>query len=411
MNAPSAPQTPAPLTRYQGFVAALLAFLQFTIVLDFMILSPLGPMLLSDFHITTAQFGLVVSAYAFSAGAAGLLAAGFADRFDRKRMLVVMYAGFVVGTALCGLAPSYELLLAARIVTGCFGGVVGSITFAIVADLFSFSQRGRVMGIVQTSFAAAQVLGLPAGLWLASHGGWHVPFLVIAAVAAGVGVLIAAKLQPVTGHLEAARGRNAFAHLWATASKPRHLAGFSATILLATGGFMLMPFGSTFSVNNLGIAFDSLPLLYVVTGLASIVTSLYAGGLSDRFGKFPVFVVGTLVTLPMALWYTHLSAIAFWPFVAINAVMFTGISTRMVAASALASGVPAPADRGAYMSINSSLQQVSGGAAAAVAGMIVHQSASGRIEGYGTLGFVVAGTMVATLFLMGNIDRIVRRGT
>lgn len=404
------PPAPEPLTRYQMFVAALLAFLQFTIVLDFMILSPLGPMLLTDFGITTAQFGLVVSAYAFSAGAAGFFAAGFADRFDRKRMLVFVYAGFVVGTALCGLAPSYELLLAARIVTGCFGGVVGSITFAIIADLFTFGQRGRVMGIVQTSFAAAQVLGLPAGLWLASHGGWHVPFLVIAAVAAGVGILIAAKLEPVTGHLEAARGRDAFTHLWATASKPRHLAGFAATILLATGGFMLMPFGSTFSVNNVGIAFESLPLLYVLTGLASIATSLYAGKLSDRWGKYPLFVAGTILTLPMVLWYTHLPSTAFWTFAAINAVLFTGISTRMVAASALTSGVPAAADRGAYMSINSSLQQVSGGVAAAVAGVLVHQGASGSIEGYGTLGFVVAGSMVATLFLMGNVDRIVRRG-
>lgn len=173
---------------------------------------------------------------------------------------------------------------------------------------------------------------------------------------------------------------------------------------------MLMPFGSTFSVNNVGIAFESLPLLYVLTGLASIATSLYAGKLSDRWGKYPLFVAGTILTLPMVLWYTHLPSTAFWTFAAINAVLFTGISTRMVAASALTSGVPAAADRGAYMSINSSLQQVSGGVAAAVAGVLVHQGASGSIEGYGTLGFVVAGSMVATLFLMGNVDRIVRRG-
>ena len=94
---------PSVFTRYQKFVVAVLAFLQFTIILDFMIISPLGALLLKELHITTRQFGFVVSAYAFSAGASGLLAAGFADKFDRKRMLLFFYAGFLLGTLLCGL--------------------------------------------------------------------------------------------------------------------------------------------------------------------------------------------------------------------------------------------------------------------------------------------------------------------
>src|SRR5690349_3065608 len=125
----------AAFTRYQKFVVAALAFLQFTIVLDFMILSPLGALLLQDLHISTAQFGLVVSGYAFSAGLSGLLTAGFADRFDRKKLLLFFYVGFVAGTFFCGIAPSYYTLLAARIVTGLFGGVIGSISMAIAADL------------------------------------------------------------------------------------------------------------------------------------------------------------------------------------------------------------------------------------------------------------------------------------
>ncbi len=160
-------------------IVAILAFLQFTIVLDFMILSPLGALLMRDLHISASRFGLVVSVYAFSAGISGFLAAGFADRFDRKKMLMFFYGGFLVGTLLCGLAPTYHFLLVARMVTGLFGGVIGSISFAIIADLFPFNQRGRVMGVVQTSFAASQVMGLPLGLYLSDLWGWHAPFLMI----------------------------------------------------------------------------------------------------------------------------------------------------------------------------------------------------------------------------------------
>src|SRR5690349_16765932 len=195
-------------TSYQKFVVALLAFLQFTIILDFMIISPLGALLLQELHVSTRQFGLVVSAYAFSAGASGLLAAGFADKFDRKRLLLFFYAGFLLGTLLCGLATSYHFLLIARIVTGVFGGVIGSISMAIIADLFPLEMRGRVMGTIQTSFAASQVMGLPLGVFLSNHWGWHAPFIMIIGIGAPVGLIIAARLQPIVEHLKVPSTRN-----------------------------------------------------------------------------------------------------------------------------------------------------------------------------------------------------------
>src|SRR5471030_323970 len=184
-------------TPYQVFVIAILSLLQFTVILDFMVLSPLGAILIDKLHVTTSQFGLVVSAYAFSAGASGLLTAGFADKFDRKKLLLFFYAGFIVGTALCGIAIDYHFLLAARIVTGIFGGVIGSISMAITADLFPLEMRGRVMGIIQTAFAASQVLGLPMGLYLSNHWSWHAPFLMIAGIGAAAGVVIAVGLKPI----------------------------------------------------------------------------------------------------------------------------------------------------------------------------------------------------------------------
>jgi predicted MFS family arabinose efflux permease len=198
------PPTPAPaaaFSPYQKVVVGLLAFLQFAVILDFMLMSPLGVFIMPALAISTRQFGLAVSVYAFSAGISGFVAAGFADRFDRKKLLIFFYAGFLLGTLWCGLAPTYELLLAARVVTGIFGGVIGSVVLAIATDLFDITLRGRVMGLIQTAFAASQVLGLPMSLYLAKNWDWHAPFLVLAVLGLLGLVVISMKLKPVDAHL------------------------------------------------------------------------------------------------------------------------------------------------------------------------------------------------------------------
>ncbi|MDF2692052.1 MAG: hypothetical protein K0S65_435 [Labilithrix sp.] len=396
-------------TRYQRFVVALLAFLQFTVVLDFMILSPLGAILIEKLHVTPAQFGRVVSAYAFSASLSGLLAAGFADRFDRRKLLLFFYVGFVFGTLLCGVASSYELLLGARIVTGIFGGVIGSISFAIIADLFPLSMRGRVMGLVQTSFAASQILGIPIGLFLANHLGWHAPFLMIVGVSAVAGLAIVVWLQPITAHLSAGAKQNPALHLIRTATRPRYLAGFSATIFLAVGGFMLMPFGSTFLVQNLGIPLPKLPMIYMVTGVAAMISGPLLGRVSDAFGKYRTFLAGTILSSIMVLWYTGLTSASLGFIIALNVLLFVGISARMVSSFALTSALPELSDRGAYMSISSSLQQLAGGVASWSAGLIVHQATpASPLDGYPMLGWIVVAAMALTVALMFNVHRRVR---
>jgi predicted MFS family arabinose efflux permease len=406
LSAPSG-LPPTPFTPYQKFVVGILAFLQFTIVLDFMVLSPLGAILLEKLGITTKQFGLVVSAYALAAGASGVLCAGFADRYDRKKLLLIFYTGFVLGTVLCGIAPNFHVLLVARIVTGVFAGVVGATSFAIVTDLFPLAMRGRVMGIGQSAFGASQVLGIPIGIALANAWNWHAPFLMIAAIAAIVGVLIAIRMQPVDGHLKAGPRTHPLAHLWKTAASTRYQVGFAATMLLATGGFMMMPFASAFTVHNLGIPLAQLPWIYAVTGVCSIIFGPLIGKLSDRYGKYATFCVASAVAIALVLFYTRLSMIPIWSVMLLNVVLFAAISGRMISASALTSAVPAPADRGAYMSISGSVQQFSGGIASYAAGHIVVQSASGKIEHYPRLGMVVAATTLITVGLMYRVYRMV----
>jgi predicted MFS family arabinose efflux permease len=392
-------------TRYQKFVIALLAFLQFSIVLDFMILSPLGALLMPALKITPQQFGFVVSVYAFSAGSAGLLAAGFADRFDRKKLLLFFYSGFILGTFLCAIAPSYHFLLGARLITGLFGGVIGSIVFAIVTDLFVFQKRGRVMGFVQTAFAASQVLGIPAGLYFANLWGWHAPFLMIVLIGLVAGIFIVLYLRPIDEHLKLRVDRKAFHHLIDTIATPRYLQAFATTALLSTGGFMLMPFGSAFSVHNLGVPIEKLPLVYVITGACAIFTGPLVGRASDRLGKFNVFVFGSALTILMVLIYTRLGLTTLPIVIIVNAVLFVGIFSRMIPSQALMSAIPEPQSRGSFMSVSSSLQQISGGVAAALAGYIVIEHADGTLGRFDVLGDVVVGAVVITLVLMYLIHK------
>jgi predicted MFS family arabinose efflux permease len=396
-------------SRYQSGLVALLAFVQFTIILDFIIMSPLGAILMPALDITAGQFGVAVSAYAFSAGISGVLAAGFADRFDRKRLLLFFYAGFTAGTALCALAPNYHLLLLGRIVTGLFGGVIGSVVLAIITDLFALHLRGRVMGFVQTGFAASQVLGIPVGLYLANRWNWHVAFGAIVILALAVIVAVMCLMRPVIEHLRLKQERNAFAHLIATVREPSYTLAFGVTTLLATGGYMLMPFGSAYTVHNLGIGIEHLPTIYLVSGLFAIVTGPLVGRLSDAFGKYPTFTFGTAMSIVMVLIYTHLGQVSLAVAITVNVLMFVGIFSRMIPSQALISAIPAAHQRGSFSAISASLQQLSGGLGSVFAATIIAENADGTLRHFDRLGYIVVGTSLCALLAMYFVQRQVAR--
>jgi predicted MFS family arabinose efflux permease len=387
-------------TGYQTFVLGVLAFLQFTIILDFMIISPLGAMMMPTLHITPQQFGWAVSSYAFSAGVAGFLAAGFADRFDRKRLLLFFYCGFMLGTLMCALATTYHLLLIARVVTGLFGGVIGSVVLAIATDLFPLEMRGRVMGIISTAFAASQVLGLPAGLFFANHWDWHAPFFAILAVAAPAGLIILIFMKPVADHLALKQERNPLAHLIHTLSEPRYWLAFILVMLMPTGGYMLMPFGTAYIVNNVGLTFEVLPLIYLITGICTIFVGPLVGKASDSFGKFPTFCFGSAVTLVMVPVWTNIGHVPLAWVIVINVVLFAGIFSRIIPSQALISAIPDPTKRGAFNAISASLQQFAGGVSAAVAGLVIVQLPNGALEHFNWLGIIVVTIAMVSVVLM-----------
>jgi predicted MFS family arabinose efflux permease len=403
-------QPVASFTGYQKFAIFILAITQFTVILDFMVMNPLGDLLMKSMDIKPSHFGIAVSAYAFSAGISGLLKAGFADKFDRKKLLLFFYIGFIVGTFLCGIASSYPLLVGARIVTGLFGGVIGSISMAIIADLFDLQHRGRVMGFIQMGFSASQILGIPVGIYLANAWGWHAPFLWVAGMAAIIAFLISTKLRPLTKHLAVQKDTSVIKHLFHTIAKKEYRMGFLATALLSIGGFMMMPFGAAFAINNLKITQHQLPVVFMISGLSSLIIMPLVGKISDKTDKFKIFAIASCWTIVMVLIYTNLSNIPLWEVVILNVLLMAGIMSRMIPSNALITGIPVLNDRGAFMSINSSLQQIAGGIAAAFAGMIVVQNDKfSPLEHYNLVGYINVSITVISLFLMYRVSKMIKR--
>ena len=397
-------------TSYQKIIIFLLAILQFTIVLDFMILAPLGDILMKSMNMSTKQFGTVVSAYAISACISGIFAAGFADKFDRKKLLLFFYAGFILGTYFCAISYNYETLFIARIITGLFGGVIGSISMAIITDIFSIHQRGKVMGFVQMAFGGSQILGIPIGLVLANYWSWHATFYMVLILAILLGIALVIKLKPLTEHLKLINNKNALQHLLQTIKKKDYRIGFLATALLSMGGFMIMPFSTAFIVNNIHIAQSQVAIIFFFTGIFSIIIMPIVGKLSDKFDKLMIFGIGTIIAIVMVVIYTHLSPVPIWLVIIVNIVLFIGIMSRMVPATALNSAVPDAYDRGAYMSINSSLQQFAGGIAALFSGLVVVQkSKNSPIENFDVLGYVMVVLMLMCFYFVYKVNVLLKK--
>jgi predicted MFS family arabinose efflux permease len=402
-------QTNTKFTAYQTFLIVVLALLQFSVVLDFMIIAPLGDLLMKTLNVKPSQFSLIVSSYAFSAAASGILTAGFADKFDRKKLLIFFYSGFIIGTFLCGISNSFWMLLVARIITGLFGGVIGSISLTIVADMFEPQQRGRTMSFIQMAFAASQILGIPLGIILANNFGWHSTFFMIVVLAVIVFVAIVVKLKPMNEHLKIKSDKNPLLHLWHTVSNKKYQIGFLAIAFLSIGGFMLMPFTSSFLINNVSITQQQLPIIFMIIGLCSLIVMPFIGKLSDKIDKFKIFVVGSLIATLMILIYTHLSVVPIWEVTIIYILVMVGIMGRMIPAQSLNTMIPVPSDRGAYMSITSSLQQIAGGLGAVIAGLVVKQTSNtSPLQHFDILGYVISVVNLACIYFVYRVNAITK---
>jgi predicted MFS family arabinose efflux permease len=389
------------LTLAEWLLLLVLAAVQFTHSMDFMIMMPLGPQCEDELGISPQQFALVVSSYGFSAAISALLAAFFIDRFDRRKTLLVLYGGLITGTFLCAIAPNYWSLILARTVAGAFGGVGGAFILVIIGDSFSELRRGRATGVVMTAFSVASIAGLPAGILFGNQAGIGTPFAILGFLSLAIWLLAFKVLPPMRGHL--GRRHLSLADTVAMIRQPAHLRAYSFMVVLVMGSFTIAPHFSDFLVRNVGRAKNDLIYVYFCGGLLTFVTLPLVGFCADRFGKRPVFLVMAGCTLVTILVLSNLPAAPLIPILVVTTLYWIFTSGRWVPAMALVTSSALPRYRGSFMSVNASLQQTAIGLAAVVAGAVVGKAESGEITGYTTAGIIAAASTGISMLLIGRL--------
>jgi len=383
----------------------LLALVQFTIIMDFMVMMPLGPQIMSAFHITPAAFAAAVSAYSWCSGLSGLFAATYIDRFDRRRLLLVAYVLFALSNLICALTTSYTLLLTSRAFAGITGGVLGAGVMAIVADVVPVARRGAATGVIMTSFSLAAIAGVPAGVLLGAHFGWAAPFWLLAALSASIGCVAALTVPSLVEHLRAGAPAiaDALPALWRMLTRVRHLKAFALTFTMMLAHMLVIPFISPVLVANHGVAPGRISWLYMAGGAATFFTSRAVGRLSDRLGHRRVFRIFGALALLAVLGMTHLPALSFAVMVPFFALFMVISSGRMVPLQAILTTVPEAAERGAFLSANGAVQALGTGFGAWIGGMLLSTDAAGHVLGYGTNGWLSVSLAALALVWIGRV--------
>lgn len=377
-----------------------LAAIQFTNVVDFMIVMPLGPLLKRIFDINPQQFGLIVSAYTFSAGISGFAGAFFIDRFDRKTALLTTYIGFTIGTLACALAPTYETLLLARILTGIFGGVLGALVLAVVGDAIPFERRGAAMGTVMASFSLASIFGVPFGLFLATKMGWHAPFLFLVGIAVIVAVMMYFYMPHMHAHLIKDKPKtNPLTVITQITSNKTQMFALLLMFMLMIGQFGVVPFISNYMVANVGFTEEELTYIYMAGGAFTIFTSPLIGKLADRYGNIRVFTIAILVSIVPMFLITNMPQIHIIYALMVTSLFFITSGGRMIPATTMITATVNPQSRGSFMSINSSVQQISAAIGSLIGGMVVIQDASGKMHNYQYVGYIAIATSIVAIFI------------
>lgn len=390
--------------RNERFFLLTLAGIQFSHVLDFMIMMPLGPILMQAFGIGTHEFGLLVASYSFSAAVSGLLAATFVDLFERKRVLLSCFALFGLATLACGLAPSYSTLIVARGLAGVFGGIMGALIHTMIGDAIPFSRRARASGIVSTAFSISTIAGVPLSLWLANHLGWRAPFVLIAGLSVvfiGVGLRFLPELRH---HLGDEKRAHLLSATFSVLADSNHLRALLFSALIIFSGFTVIPYITVYAVNNVGIAQHDIPFVYLFGGSATFISARLIGHWADKHGKVEIYRwVALLATLPLLV-VTHAGVLPLWVWVIYTTAFFMFTSGRMIPAMAIIASSAQPKLRGTFMSLNGTVQSLAMGLATTLAGFLTTIDSNCRIVGFPLVGYVA---VAANLLAIWFVSRIV----
>jgi predicted MFS family arabinose efflux permease len=375
------------MTHKERILVLILASINFTHIVDFMIMLPLGPLLMKIFSVSDKEFSYVVAAYAISAFLSGFTAAFFVDQFDRKKVLMLAYTGFILGTFACGIAPNYISLLMARIVAGFFGGLIGAQVLSILADSFPIEKRGTAMGFLMAAFSVASVIGVPVSIYLASKFSWHMPFTIISVLGTIILVLVYQFIPNMTSHIETVKNKNHFDVVTRIFKDHNQSFALLLTFTLMFSHFSVISFISQYMVKNVGFSVDQLAYIYLFGGGVTIFTAPIIGKLSDRYGKYKVFSIFAVIAIAPILTLTNLGHTPLAITIVITSIFFIISGGRIIPSQALISTVVDPQHRGSFMSINSSIQQLATGTASIVTGLIVYTDAQNHFHNFEYVGY------------------------
>ena len=387
-----------------------LAAIQFTTVLDFMVIMPLAPQFTRVFELSAQQFGWLISAYTFAAAIAGLVAAVVIERFERKRLLLMIYVGFVAAAVVTASAQNFAMLLLARALAGVFGGVLYGVIFTVIGDTIPEARRGRATGVVMTSFAVSTVAGVPLALLLSNAFNWRAAFVVVA-VSGAVNALIARRTLPSAAHMvpppaERQRERAMWSEFVRTLTFPNHLRAFVFTLLMMLSGFMVIPYISLYMTSNIGLPEAQLPLVYLVGGVATFFTARWFGHWADRAGKHPVYRKIALISLAPLLIITHAPALPLLLTLTVAVMFFVFVSGRMVPGMAVVTSAARPGGRAAFMTLNGSVMQIGSGCAATISGALIQRTPTGALLNYNWVGWIAAAATLVAIWWVDSIETL-----
>ena len=393
--------------RRERWLLLTLASIQFTSVLDFMIMMPLGPQLTQLFDISAGQFGFLVSAYTFAAGLSGLLAATYIDRFDRKRMMLTLSPLFGIAALACSLAPTYAWLMTARLASGFFGGVLMALSQTIVAEVIPFDRRGRAMALVMTSFSVATVAGVPLALFLASYFNWHAPFLAIALMVSVFALGALKTLPSLKGHVQApsddGSAPSILANLRLVLVDPNHLRAYAMSSSMVFAGFVVIPYITLYLQANAGFQSEQIPYVYLCGGICTLISARFIGHWSDRAGKAYAFRrLALLMPLPL-LGMTLSADLPMAGVLIVSSILFVVMSGRMIPGMALIGASADPRRRGSFMTLNSAVQSLAMGLAALVGGQILGRDGSGHLTDYWMAALLGGGASLMSFVLASKL--------
>lgn len=381
-----------------------LALIQFTHIMDFMIIMPLGRQLMNIFEINPQQFGFIVSSYNITAGIVGFFGAFFVDNFDRKKLLLVCYLGFLGGTFACAFAPDYYFLLSARVLTGAFGGLLSTLILSIVGDAIPEERRATAMGFVTAGFSLASVFGVPFGNFLATQLNWHAPFLFVGLLGIIITIFAWFAIPSMNKHVTEKRLRpSPLQILKSVAQNINQRRALLLMSLLMLGQFTIIPFIAAYMESNVGFSQLQVTYIYLFGGLCTVFSSPLVGKFADKLGKKRVFnIFALLATIPLLI-ITHMGVVPIWVALLVTSLFFVIVTGRMIPAISMITSTALPKNRGSFMSFNSSVQQLSAGVAAFIGGAIVIENEAGKLEHYNIVGYIA---VVSSLFAIYAASKI-----